>query len=402
MTTSVASFIRYGLFSAWKNGKLAKRYKDDEHLKKDIESGIDWSSIDSVGWSLKVILNTLHKLLLVKSFDAISLLAEILKESVVKCETSFSSEDAVSDPVAMEDSQFSFVDILILVLESSAVKELYLSASQPRASESVTEILQCAFKHKANDLANITKYYLEKLFSEFSSSVRRKKSRPSCFSNLMQNLQTFASYLSIKEHSTLLSSILGEVLEFCLNATHRLSNTETADAIAHLINFLSDVYGKHVATGNLCFSSSFKQKAEKQKRFILEDSSGVSSEKISSLFKLYENEPHAVLESFLILLLKLDCSLTVLASKNVVTACLQTPSQNSIQLLKILTQSSPCHALVLLKNFTDASKTFMEMPKSFVIEIAHTLLSSCYDESRMKIGRKFFTVFSFIDRMLSF
>jgi len=39
----------------------------------------------------------------------------------------------------------------------------------------------------------------------------------------------------------------------------------------------------------------------------------------------------------------------------------------------------------LLKNFEEASKTFMEMPKSFVIQIAHTLLSSCYDESRMKI-----------------
>ena len=368
---------------------MVKLYEDDEHFKKDIESGINWSSIDSIGWSLKVILNTLHKLLLLKSFDTISLLADILKESVVKCETSFSSEDAINGPVATEDNQFSYIDILILVLESSAVKELYLSTSQPRASEAVTEILQCALKHKASDLATITKCYLEKLLSEVSSLLRRKKSHPTCFLNLMQNLQIFASYLSIEEHFKFLSSILRELLEFCLNAAHRLSNTETADAITHLINFLSDVYSKHVAKGNLCFSSSFKQKAEKQKSFILKESSGVSWEKISSLFKLYENGPNAVVEDLLILLLKLDCSLTVLASENTVTACLHTPSQNSIQLLRIITHSSPHLALVLLKSFEEASKTLMEMPRSFVIQIAHTLLSSCYDESRMKIGTSF-------------
>ena len=380
---SIASFLHCELFSMKKKVKRIKNFEDGGAFWKDIDTGINWKSNDSIVWSLKVILCTLKKLLQIMFVDAVPSLAVVLKEIVAKCEKLVSKENDFKGVSAVEDWESHYVDILVLVLESPAVKELYFSTSQPHASEAVIEILQIALKHRTDSLDNVLKYYLEKLSSESVNLLRGKKDQSSCFSNTMQGLKALAPYLPIEERSIYLSNILGEIVAFCLDFTDRLLNTRVTDAITHLICFISEIFSGLMVKEERYLSCHFGQKTEQKRKSILSHSSRITPEKISSLFKLYENEFHSVVEDVLVLLLKADPSLAVLASPNIVNTCLQNPSQKSIQLLKIVTHNSPHHATSLLRNFKEIPTTF---PMSFLIQIAHTLLSACYNESRITIG----------------
>ena len=370
---SVASLLRYELFSGLEKGHLSRRFTDDESFWKAVDKRINWNSADSIGWTAKIILSSLGKSLNQKFTNAIQLLTHCMKELVVKCEQIVGKEDAC------------YSTILGLILESSAMKELYLSTYQPRASETVTQILQFALMHRTDSTADIMVYYLEKLSSEaLNSLVESTSHNPFCFLNTMNTLKTFAPYLSLEERSILFSNVLGKIVTFCLNFTDRLSKAKLSDAITQIANFISDVYDKHLIRLNFYSSRSFGHNAENDGKFILGNSSSATTHKISSFFELYESSNISVVEDILVLMLNTDRSLAVLAHPNIVTVCLRMPSQKSLQILRILTQNSPRHMLVLLREFKEIPRSF---PKSFLIQIAHMLLSACFSESRMKIGR---------------
>lgn len=387
---SVASFLHCELFSVKKKEKWIKNFEDGGTFWKDIDSGINWKSIDSIVRSLKVILCTLRNFFQVKCADAVPLLTEVLKEIVAKCETLIKGENDFNSTNVLEDWESRYVDILVLVLEASAVKELYFSTSQPRASEAVIEILQLALNHKKDNMDNVLKYYLEKLSSESLNLLRGEKNEPSCFSNTMQGIRALVSNLPTKEQSMYLSNTLGEII---IEFTDHSLKTGVTDAVTHFISFISEILSGIMVNEELYLSCHFRQNTEQKRSSILSQSSGATPERISSLFKLYENELHSIVEDVLVLLLNADPSLAVLASPNIVNACLRKPSQKSLQLLKILTHNSPHHATSLLRNFKEIPTT---VPISFLVHIAQTLLSVCYNESRITTGITLLSSFIFL------
>ena len=388
---TVASILRCELFPLRKHDKLIKHNESEDAFNEGslctkINEVMNWTSIDSMKRDTKVILCVLSKH--AQSAIIVASLANILKKMVAendesKIKQSVGYKIDVS-PCALNILNYrsSNADICQLVLESPVIQTLYLSTVQPHASDAVTEILSYALKQK---VVISPTYYLAKLPDKVLTSLIERKTDNTFLIDIMRNLELFCSFVGREEQSILLSNTLDAVINFCLDYSDQLTEPGVIDAIVSLIKCFSKLYNSSLKN-DFNFHHFLKLESHENHRFGSALQTGVLTDKVTSILKLYENKRLLVLEHLLVLLFRIDHSFVFLATAGVIDACIQSRSTASVDILKLLVQNSPYHAFTLSNKFTKFRKS---VPTSVLIQVTHTLLSTCYNENRSKLGKQF-------------
>ena len=337
-----------------------------------IKDSINVRSLPSLERSTRIVLGMMKKLLQLNRQSSVALLTDVLNYIL----TSWCSfEQCQDDPITA-----SGANLLRLIFESSVIKELYLSDVQP-AANTVKDMLETALTCKKRSLMTSTNHYLEKLISVTLTAAKETKTVPPELMRLLPKFESFALQSAKDERHTVGSKILSTVVDFFVQSTEELSDTAgEMEAMAQLIDFLSNTY---IGDADTELVSAEGKGPNSSTLF-----SGISTDNLASIFRDYEKRLFQTLGHLILFLLTVvDRSFVVLAPENIINACISNRSRISIEVLTMVVQGSPYHALIACRRFKKWSKT---VPVAVMVQISRALLSASFSENRAKIGRNIY------------